>query len=75
MMKMRTAAAALVCLAGLAHGQSQNLVFTQANDEPAGSGNAGGLATAPHVGVGFDAVVVPGNRRLAIYDKSATQLE
>jgi hypothetical protein len=64
----------LLASAGLAFGQSQNIVFTQDNDEPASPGLGWG-ATAPHVGVGQSAVVVSANRRLAIYDKTATQLE
>lgn len=75
MMERATASAALAIVAGFALAQTQDLVFTQKNDEPSGTGTRGGLATAPHVGVGSDAVVVPANRRLAIYDKAANQLE
>lgn len=58
----------LLTTAGLALGQSQTLVFTQDNDQP--STDRGSLATAPHVGVGQDAVVVAANRRLSLYSKA-----
>jgi len=63
----------LLAAAGVAVGQSHShKVFTQDNDE---GGELGGIATAPTVGVGPDAVVVAANRRMALHDKAGAQVE